>query len=62
MGYWIADTEMTQYYLDDLMVEIMWDASFWGIEQEHLARAQKELDEASNSKTSYTVLNHVNQS
>ncbi len=47
MGYWIADTEMTQYYLDDLMVEIMWDASFLGIEQEHLARAQKELDEAS---------------
>ena len=47
MGYWIADTEMTQYYLDDLMVEIMWDASFFGIEQEHLARAQKELDEAS---------------
>ena len=47
MGYWIADTEMTQYYLDDLMVEIMWDASFFGIEQEHLVQAQKELDEAS---------------
>lgn len=28
MGYWVADTEMTQYYLNDLMVEIMWDASF----------------------------------
>lgn len=38
MGYWVADTEMTQYYLNDLMVEIMWDASFFGVEQQKVAR------------------------
>ena len=46
MGYWIADTEMTQYYLNDLMVEILWDASFFGVEQEKLPEANKELEEA----------------
>ena len=46
MGYWVADTEMTQYYLNDLMVEIMWDASFFGVKQEKLPEAIKELEEA----------------
>lgn len=46
MGYWVADTERTQYYLDDLMVEILWDASFFGAEQEKLPEAVKELEEA----------------
>ena len=46
MGYWVADTEMTQYYLNDLMVEIIWDASFFGVEQEKLPEAIKELEEA----------------
>ena len=46
MGYCVADTEMTQYYLNDLMVEIIWDASFFGVEQEKLPEAIKELEEA----------------
>ena len=46
MGYWVADTEMTQYYLNDLMVEIIWDASFFGVEQPKLPEAIKELEEA----------------
>ena len=46
MGYWVADTEMTQYYLNDLMVEIIWDASFFGVKQEKLPEAIKELEEA----------------
>lgn len=46
MGYGVADTEMTQYYLNDLMIEILWDASFFGVEQEKLPEAVKELEEA----------------
>lgn len=46
MGYWVADTEMTQYYLNDLIVEIIWDASFFGVKQEKLPEAIKELAEA----------------
>ena len=46
MGYWVADTEMTQYYLNDLMIEILWDASFFGVEQEKLPEAVKELEAA----------------
>ena len=46
MGYWVADTEMTQYYLNDLIVEIIWDASFFGVKQEKLPEAIKELEEA----------------
>ena len=46
MGYCVADTEMTQYYLNDLIVEIIWDASFFGVEQEKLPEAIKELEEA----------------
>ena len=46
MGYCVADTEMTQYYLNDLIVEIIWDASFFGVKQEKLPEAIKELEEA----------------
>ena len=46
MGYWVADTEMTQYYHNDLMIEILWDASFFGVKQEKLPEAIKELEEA----------------
>ena len=46
MGYWVADTEMTQYYLNDLMIEILWDASFFGVKQEKLPEAVKELEAA----------------
>ncbi len=70
MGYCVADTEMTQYYLNDLMVEIIWDASFFGVEQEKLPEAIKELEEAdkeidegleksfSSYEEFYTVMNH----
>ena len=70
MGYCVADTEMTQYYLNDLMVEIIWDASFFGVEQEKLHEAIKELEEAdkeidegleksfSSYEEFYTVMNH----
>lgn len=51
MGYFVADTEITQYYLMDLMQEILWDTFFFGTEQEHLAAATKELEEAAKQKT-----------
>ncbi len=41
MGWWIADNQLTQRYLLDLLVDIMEEASFFGYEQENL---KKELD------------------
>lgn len=36
MGYHIADNSLTQYYLKDLLVCIMYEANFFGFQQEHL--------------------------
>lgn len=47
MGYFVADTELTQYYLMDLIQDILWDACFFGIEQKHLSKAIAELKQAS---------------
>lgn len=44
MGYWIAETALTKYYLEDLMVDIMYEASFFGFSQEHLQEEKDELD------------------
>lgn len=41
MGYYIADSQLTKHYLEDLLVYIMYEASFFGLKQEHL---QDELD------------------
>ena len=30
MGYWVAETALTKYYLEDLMVDILYEASFFG--------------------------------
>ncbi|WP_270457092.1 DUF6557 family protein [Lactobacillus gasseri] len=46
LGYYVANTDLTQYYLLDVMVEILWDASFFGINQEDLEDAKQELEEA----------------
>ncbi|RVU73123.1 MULTISPECIES: DUF6557 family protein [Lactobacillus] len=54
MGYFVAETELTQYYLLDLMQEILWDASFFGIEQENLEDALNELKEASEDEEGET--------
>lgn len=45
VGYLIADTPLTQYYLPELLVDIMYGASFFGFRQEYLAQAKKQLDE-----------------
>jgi len=47
MGYYVADNKLTQHYLDELLVEIMYEASFFGFEQEDL---QDELDELARRK------------
>ncbi|MBB1109642.1 hypothetical protein H5S11_04025 [Limosilactobacillus sp. pH52_RY] len=31
MGYWVAETPLTKYYLEDLMVDILYEASFFGL-------------------------------
>lgn len=46
LGYYVADTDLTQYYLLDVMVEILWNASFFGIKQENLEDAKQELEKA----------------
>lgn len=44
MGYWVAETALTKYYLEDLMVDILYEASFFGFTQEHLQEEKDELD------------------
>ena len=44
MGYWVAETSLTKYYLEDLMVDILYEASFFGFTQEHLQEEKDELD------------------
>ncbi|WP_270314965.1 hypothetical protein [Ligilactobacillus agilis] len=36
MGYYIADNRLTEHYLTELLVYIMYEASFLGFEQEDL--------------------------
>lgn len=36
MGYYIADSRLTKHYLTELLVYIMYEASFFGFEQEDL--------------------------
>lgn len=52
MGYHIADNKLTKYYMTELLVDIMFEASFFGFHQEHLQdeideleQAEKEIDE-----------------
>lgn len=46
LGYYIAENELTNYYLTDLLVDILYEASFFGIEQEDLPKEKRELDQA----------------
>jgi hypothetical protein len=46
LDYYVADTDLTRYYLLDVMVEILWDASFFGIKQENLEDAKQKLEKA----------------
>lgn len=46
MGYYIADNRLTQYYLADLLVYIMHEASFFGLKQEHLQAELDKLEQA----------------
>jgi hypothetical protein len=46
MGYLVSDAELTQKNIYGLMVDVLFEASFFGYEQEDLENARKELDEA----------------
>lgn len=46
LGWYIADNPYTQENLTDLLVDIMWEASFFGFEQEELESEKATLDEA----------------
>lgn len=49
LGYWVAETDLTLYYLEDLLIDIMYEASEYGIEQEDLQAEKNELVQASKS-------------
>lgn len=36
LGYYVAENRLTKYYQTDLLVEVLDDACFFGLEQEHL--------------------------
>lgn len=43
MGFWIADSLMTQRYIYDLMADVLEEASFFGFEQEDLPAQKNKL-------------------
>lgn len=45
-GYLIADNERTQYFIYELMADIMFEASFFGFEQEDMEEEKEKLDKA----------------
>ncbi|MBQ9681776.1 MAG: hypothetical protein IJV35_00740 [Neisseriaceae bacterium] len=55
MGFFVADTPLTQHHIYDLMADVMWEASFFGYKQEYLAkekkRLKKSMKEAKKGKT-----------
>lgn len=46
LGWYIADNPYTQEHITGLLVDIMWEASFFGFEQEELESEKATLDEA----------------
>lgn len=42
-GFLVADTYLTQYYLKDLLVEYLFESSFFGFEQENLEKERQRL-------------------
>ena len=46
MGYLIADVEYTKKNIYDVMVQILWEASFFGYKNEKLEEARSSLEEA----------------
>ena len=46
MGWQVADTWLTQYHIYNLIADVMFEASFFGYEQEQLEEEKKRLDKA----------------
>lgn len=46
VGFQVADTKLTQCHIYDLMADVMYEASFFGFEQEHLEEEKRKLEEA----------------
>lgn len=46
IGFLVSETYLTQYYIYELMVDVLYEASFFGYEQEDLMAAQERLDSA----------------
>jgi hypothetical protein len=46
MGYLVSDADFTQKNIYGLMVDVMFEASFFGYEEEDLENAREELDDA----------------
>ena len=44
ISFYVADTYLTQYYLNDLIIQFLHEALFLGIEQEHMEALIKELE------------------
>jgi hypothetical protein len=45
MGYLVSDADLTQKNIYGLMVDVMWEASFFGYEEEELENERKKLEE-----------------
>ncbi|EEJ71926.1 DUF6557 family protein [Lactobacillus ultunensis] len=43
MGYLVSDDGLTQYYLEDLIVDILYNASFWGYDNETFKKEQERI-------------------
>ena len=45
LGFLVADTKLTQDNIMDVVIDFLYEISFFGYEQEHLAGVIKKLDE-----------------
>lgn len=46
VGYLVAETELTEHYIYELMADVLFEASFFGYEEEHLEEERQSLDKA----------------
>lgn len=58
-GYLVADTPLTQEYIYELMADIMYEASFFGFEQEGLPEEKEKLSQAKEAMTNANEDNFV---
>ena len=53
VGFYVAETSLTQRYIYDLMIDVMYEASFYGYEDEEKAELLKTIEEFENGTAEF---------